>query len=63
MNLTNTEKIEMELTFTLEGLNRLKSEVNEGTIAANTISTHLNHLIERINWINKFNEENKQLNK
>ena len=63
MNLTNTQKIELELRLTLEGLNRLKSEVNEGTIAANTISTNLNHLIERINWINKFNEENKQVNK
>jgi|11_taG_2_1085331.scaffolds.fasta_scaffold06946_3 hypothetical protein len=63
MNLTNTERIELELVFTLENLNRLKSEVNEGTIAAKTISTNLSHLIERINWINKFNEENKQANK
>lgn len=63
MNLTNTEKIELELRLTLEGLNRLKSEVNEGTITAKTISTNINHLIERINWVNKFNEENKQTNK
>ncbi len=63
MNLTNTERIELELVFTLENLNRLKSEVNEGTIAAKTISTNLSGLIERINWINKLNEENKQANK